>query len=130
MEVTKEYVVRAFNENWKRKLQLLYVHYRDALFKEDLPANYLSERISEDLGINISIRAIYQIKHKYVGKEYKTRRSNEKESGSIQEKHHSSAAQQTVKIDNEDYTFSGPEPYRNRVLDQLQDHLKENHKKE
>ena len=59
--ITKEDVRNAFiNKNRKRNV-LLYEFYKQDLFSKKLSAKFISEKISSDLGINISEQIIYKI---------------------------------------------------------------------
>ncbi len=68
MVITKEEVHNAFKLHKRKRNRLLYEHYYE-LFQKDLTADYLSQKITEDLDFPISSSIIYKIRHRIQKKE-------------------------------------------------------------
>ena len=66
--LTKEEVLQAFKEEKGKRRFLLYSYYRDIFFNQGYPAALIAQKISEDLGHQISTQTIYQINARIIPK--------------------------------------------------------------
>jgi hypothetical protein len=64
--ITKEDVLEAFKNTKRKRYNLLYTYYREQLFDKGFSAEIISKKISEDLGISISVSQIYSVNKLYL----------------------------------------------------------------
>lgn len=73
--VSKEDIIKLFAENKYKRVSVLYNYYKDDFFGKGFSAEYIASKISQDLGIEIDARLIYNINLRFV----KDNKSNKEE---------------------------------------------------
>jgi hypothetical protein len=71
--ITKQDIIKAFQDNKMKRNNLLFSYYRDSLFFQGFTAEFIADKISQDLGINISAGTIYKINHRIIKKRAQSR---------------------------------------------------------
>lgn len=75
--ISKEDIIKAFKNNKGKRNRLLYEFYKETYFSKDLPAQFIAEKLSDDLGIRITPGMIYLINHRIAKKSTTKKSPNE-----------------------------------------------------
>ena len=64
--ILKQDIIKAFQQNKMKRNNLLFEYYKDTLFFKGLTAEFIADKISQDLGLEISPSIIYKINHRII----------------------------------------------------------------
>lgn len=64
--ISKQDLIDAFQNDKRKRNNLLFEYYKDTLFNKGLSAEFIADKISQDLGIKISRSIIYKINHRII----------------------------------------------------------------
>src|SRR5687768_2671663 len=67
--ISKEDIRNAFLTDQRKRNKMLYDFYKEAYFTKGYTANLIASKISDDLGIGISVHIIYKIYARIINKE-------------------------------------------------------------